>query len=779
MVMTDIQQFVANEMERHGFGRKTFRLETDELDRVVVHRVTGKFLSSHYALPSPSDCAHRIIPEIDEHFDMSQNIYCVIANLHRETCGVSDGGSSHNGWGLAVLSSCNLVSDISSILTHELLHAFGLPHDYRTAGIMSYGWSPTFLSFSKCAAEWLDVHRSFNSTPTQIDTTPSRIKVLPPLAHPPNAIRLRFEITDADGLHQAQFNGIPKPGISDFGPSLIACKSLSGKSATVEFITSDLKLPPDDYEILSVIDKHGNFTTEYFSIREFVNEGLQKEVNIEGDSVPNTDARIPVTLRKVAGDNQRGVPNSWLPQPLVVEVLDANGDPVVDAEVLFRALSYPEDSFPEGEIRTDYGILSDTNPRTDANGWAWSFLRLGYQNYHNPVVHASVVGVSESVHFNNLTSREKMVINRSEYPDMYWIDTLEGQGTLYGPDGSKWLLGSRVKSAVFNGVNRQLYWVTVEYQEGRYCGGIYCSAPDSSLFEPIEIVKLRSPPLGIAINPLTAKLYWTNVQGNIQTCHLDGSNVQTFLTGLNSPKHIAVDTVGSKLYWTDGHEHILHADLNGKNIQTFLKSQGTLGSITVAGDHLYWAEKVGAAEGQIRRVNLQTSKIQRLITFGNSRPIGIAVDGAGEKLYWTDTQGRIRRANFDGTDIEDVITGLIAPGHLIFGIPMAEVPAAPEIFRPQATQLLANYPNPFNPETWIPYQLANPTDVSLSIHAADGKLVRTLALGYQSAGVYQSKSRAAYWDGRNEVNEQVASGLYFYTITTGDFTATRKMLILK
>ena len=98
---------------------------------------------------------------------------------------------------------------------------------------------------------------------------------------------------------------------------------------------------------------------------------------------------------------------------------------------------------------------------------------------------------------------------------------------------------------------------------------------------------------------------------------------------------------------------------------------------------------------------------------------------------------------------------------------------------PQKTVLLANYPNPFNPETWIPYQLAKPADVSLTIYAANGAVVRTLALGHQAAGIYQSRSRAAYWDGRNSVGESVASGIYFYTLTAGDWTATRKMLILK
>ena len=98
---------------------------------------------------------------------------------------------------------------------------------------------------------------------------------------------------------------------------------------------------------------------------------------------------------------------------------------------------------------------------------------------------------------------------------------------------------------------------------------------------------------------------------------------------------------------------------------------------------------------------------------------------------------------------------------------------------PKETSLLPNYPNPFNPETWIPYQLSEAAELRVSIHSADGRLVRTLVLGQLPAGVYAEKNRAAYWDGRNEVGEPVASGVYFYTLSAGDFTATRKMLIRK
>ena len=98
---------------------------------------------------------------------------------------------------------------------------------------------------------------------------------------------------------------------------------------------------------------------------------------------------------------------------------------------------------------------------------------------------------------------------------------------------------------------------------------------------------------------------------------------------------------------------------------------------------------------------------------------------------------------------------------------------------PQSTVVLANYPNPFNPETWIPYRLSEPAEVTVRIYTVSGTLVRTLALGHQLVGIYEERSRAAYWDGKNAVGESVASGVYFYTLTAGDFTATRNMLIRK
>ena len=95
------------------------------------------------------------------------------------------------------------------------------------------------------------------------------------------------------------------------------------------------------------------------------------------------------------------------------------------------------------------------------------------------------------------------------------------------------------------------------------------------------------------------------------------------------------------------------------------------------------------------------------------------------------------------------------------------------------TRLLPNYPNPFNPETWIPYQLADAADVSVKIYGVGGRLVRTISVGFKPVGYYLTRERAAYWDGRNEIGESVSSGVYFIQFLSGDFAATRRIVVVK
>ena len=149
---------------------------------------------------------------------------------------------------------------------------------------------------------------------------------------------------------------------------------------------------------------------------------------------------------------------------------------------------------------------------------------------------------------------------------------------------------------------------------------------------------------------------------------------------------------------------------------------------------------------------------------GNAAPSAVAMDGAIAPAV---IQAWIAQARIEND------------GSLIFQHGIANLQRLLAALIPERTALLVNYPNPFNPETWIPYQLAQVSDVQIHIYAASGILVRTLDLGHQAAGIYMDRSRAAYWNGRNESGELVASGVYFYTLTAGDFTATRKMLIRK
>ena len=147
-----------------------------------------------------------------------------------------------------------------------------------------------------------------------------------------------------------------------------------------------------------------------------------------------------------------------------------------------------------------------------------------------------------------------------------------------------------------------------------------------------------------------------------------------------------------------------------------------------------------------------------------------SVIAAGDQLEVTvlDDSGNIVSGPFTHTvDIADITLA-----YLRLSLVVGDV-------HPEQTRLAQNFPNPFNPETWIPFQLTESSVPSIQIYSASGHLVRTLDLGMKPAGFYMTRSTAVYWDGRNDVGEHVATGVYFYTLKTDSFAATRKMLISK
>ena len=360
---------------------------------------------------------------------------------------------------------------------------------------------------------------------------------------------------------------------------------------------------------------------------------------------------------------------------------------------------------------------------------------------------------------------------------------------------------------------------------------------------PEELLKLFvGTPLDIALDVAGGKMYWTQWEGNasISRANLDGSDVE-LLINPGDRRGIALDVAGGKMYWTDGFDGIGMANLDGSNVRNFDTPDFTMGDVTLdlSNGRMYWVDGEGS---ELRRGNLNGSQQQTILNlriYDIALYTPVVETEPPVKAYpaWdvnedgkTDITDLVLVAaalgtsppdnprtdvNGDGTvNIQDLIVvathlgesaAPAAPvivalperltpetlqqvldllrmqndGSVAFQHAITNVERLLASLMPKETALLANYPNPFNPETWIPYQLASPAAVTLHIHAIDGTLVRTLSLGHKATGIYQSRNRAAYWDGRNEVGESVASGVYFYTLTAGDFNATRKMLIRK
>ena len=206
-LIKDVQRTYADIMEGHGFGRKTFQFETDARGNAVVHHVVGRFTDKHYR---ELHATWEVWKEIDERFDTSKNFYLTAIDINNETldrggdvCG--RGGPTGASGGKALVPAAGHCFNIN-VAAHELGHAFGLLHDYRgdAKRVPSDTYDEMVSSF--CAAEWLDVHSAFNPARPVSNEWPA-IEMLPPrLAAPPNAIHLRFEVTDPDGLHQAQLH---------------------------------------------------------------------------------------------------------------------------------------------------------------------------------------------------------------------------------------------------------------------------------------------------------------------------------------------------------------------------------------------------------------------------------------------------------------------------------------------------------------------------------------------------------------------------------------------
>ena len=660
-LIKDVQKFYADEMQKHGYGRKTFTIETDRKGEPLVHHVNGRFNDAYYHQKT----INKVWEELNNAFDTPQRIYFVVIDISTESldrrCGGARRYNEQREKALLIPASGHCFN--IPLAAHEFGHAFGLEHDFRdTAYIMSYGSNPN--SISKCTAEWLDAHGYFNNASARVNRDAS-IEMLAPTAAPPNGIRLRFEVNDVDRLHQAQL--YLKPTLADpaLDYKLDGCHLLDAESDTIEFVTSELVDPSQDEVTLQVIDKHGGMKRETFPIKFAHLLPPPKDVSIP-------DQNLAAALREALklGGNAR-IPERAMQTLTKLDARDSNIKNLAGLEHATRLTSLElrdnqiRDIRPLANLKNLTELILDNNrvsnirPLTNMKQLTW--LLIG----KNPI--SDFTPIKNLTELRGLSFWGNNVRDVTLFADLTKLTNLWlGLNKISNITPLADLVNLKVLSLHDNQIRDVSPLAGLVNLETLHLNGnpVQDTSPLASLTKLRDVdIEISQPSVVVQVGASERPpMYWINV--NSGTLHrLVGAEVENLVPSVRNATGLAIDVAGSKLYWTertgDSTGRIRRANLDGRNVQLVknLTSVPQGIALDAANGKIY----VTNAWGKIQRLNVDGSNFQPNLITDLESPKGLALDVSGGKVYWTEMPGRIRRANLDGSNVEDVATGLGNP----------------------------------------------------------------------------------------------------------------------
>ena len=792
--MKAVQVFYKAQMNAHGYGNRTFALETDHTGKVITHTIIGNHRDSHYI----KDTLTKVETEVNNRFNIKTDIYIIFVDISNNrvngSCGIArfEGGPvlipTHGGWVTG--------QEGGGLIAHELGHAFNLIHDFRSESyIMSYGANRTEIS--KCAADYLNVSPYFNGRRNANDQSPT-IEMVTPETYPKNAPdwTLEFDITDPDGLYQVQFElAVPGEPASLF--DCVAVQNVDTQTRVTFQMPDGATISPINNIWIRVADVHGNVQTQEWTLTA-------------------TEDTTPVTVIETTGRTL-----------LTLEYDAHNTLTPTNPKVEWQTWGQLWEKTPDGLVpRTPNGLFpADT---FGGDNWkhffyahadsriVWDISNKDYENFHahfdmpNPcgnyakltvvfmaddteIYNSGVLQGSEGRHseitFDIPEGTEMLTLKVDDLGDpgcdhfVFGEPTLTHSVTTESPvtttpttttpttmgNTTVSLLPISVQSPnigqllklsvkITNGKNVAGYQATVQFDDTalRYVESSNSDyLPDGAFFvSPIlegNLVRLNAASLAGESNGdgtlATLTFEVIAVKASILTLSavlVSSSTGETFAPQVeNSQITEPTKLIGDVN--SDGTVNIADLVLVASNLGQIGQNAADVNSDGVV--NIADLVLVASALGTSAAPSIHPYALEMLIATDVKQWLS-----AAQQLNLTDMKSQ---------------RGVLFLQQLLITL------------TPKETAFLPNFPNPFNPETWIPYHLAKDADVTLYIYTINGELVRTLTFEHQSAGKYQNRSRAAYWDGKNAFGEPVASGLYFYTLTAGDFTATRKMLIAK